>query len=182
MNWLTEILYNLFLAFFNPSKLPPIDTPMEPEPTMPSDPTPAMTNRELLYEESKKYRGIHIALDPTVDSRLGCATALSYVIQKVKWTAIPKQGINGTAGLLEWFESHPDLYQEVRQPLFGDIIISATGTGSGRVRGHCGIMGKHCVMSNNSQSGNWDEHWDAQSWTEYYERYGGIPTRYFRLK
>lgn len=138
-----------------------------------------MTTQELLYENAKKYRGLHIFLNPLVDPRLGCATAVSYVIQKTKFTAIPKGGIDGTAALLNWFESHSDLYREVDEYETGAIIISATGTGNGKVRGHVGICGNNCIMSNNSQDGTWSEHWDKDSWLSYYERYGGIKTHFF---
>lgn len=166
MSWIQACI-----AFFSPQTITPNVT-VKPMPT----------HTELLYEEAKRVRGTRVFLDPSVDPRLGCATAVSAVIKAVKFTAIPKGGISGTASLLEWFLDHPDLYEEVLYYQHGCIVMSATGTGNGRVRGHVGIAGKNCIMSNNSQDGLWSEHWDKDSWLEYFTGYGAIPTRYFILK
>lgn len=169
-----KFLVWLFSFFTKPMpQVTPEPTP-EPEIVTPS-------TKDTLYTVSKGLIGKHLTLNPLVDSRLGCAQALSYVLKQVKWTSIPKHGIDGTAGLLEWFKGHIELFKEVDTPTVGTIILNVTGTGNGRARGHTGVVGKNSIMSNNSQSGLWDTHWDLDTWKAYYEKFGGMKTHYFDI-
>jgi len=155
-----------------------------PVPIHPPVPAPAPVQKTLtpeLYTKSKSLIRQRLRLDKSVPDTLACATALSYVIHKVKFTAISKYGISGTNALLDWFLSHPELYKQRANPTPGCIILSPTGHGNGKIRGHVGIEGNNSIMSNNSKTGLWDTHWDSQRWYDYYTVYGGIKTYYFEL-
>ena len=170
-----KFLVWFFSLFIKKEVMPPV----EPEPEKEEVVTPS--TRDTLYTVAKSLLGKHLTLNPLVDQRLGCAQALSYVLKQVKWTSIPKHGIDGTAGLLQWFNGHIELFKEVSEPQIGTIILNVTGTGNGKVRGHVGIVGKNSIMSNNSQSGLWDTHWDLETWKAYYEKFGGMKTHYFDI-
>lgn len=152
-------------------KLP--DTPsLLPKPTN-------MTPQQLLYNVAKDSLGTHMTLDDSVPMQVGCAEAVSAVLKDAGVPGIPPKGIAGTASLLAFLEKSPN-FSEIEQGEPGSVIISATGTGNGKIRGHVGICGINGIMSNESQTGLWREQWDETSWDSYYRRYGGIPTRRFR--
>ncbi len=136
------------------------------------------TKGQVLYETAAQCLGQHMSLNNAVPISVGCAEALSAVLKKAGFS-VPKLGIAGTTQMLAWLETNP-AFVEVSSYKRGQIIISATGTGNGKIRGHCGVEGDKGIMSNESQSGLWKEQWDIDSWNSYYERYGGIPTRYFQ--
>jgi len=131
------------------------------------------SNREKLYKYAYSKLGVDMA--PTQDS-LGCAESLSYILKGSGLTNLTGIFI-GTYQLNEWLSKN---LEKVTEPLPGDIIMSETG--SGRIRGHCGIVGKHKIMSNNSASFLWDDHWSLAKWKEYYGQYGGLPIRFYRVK
>ena len=136
---------------------------------------PLMTELQKIYSIAKESIGTHMTLDESVPISVGCAEAVS----KVLWEAglpIPAKGIPGTFDLLKWLETN---LKEVDTYTVGAVIISATGTGNGRIRGHTGICAQYGILSNESQTGLLREQWDIASWTDYYGRYGGFPIRYF---
>lgn len=64
----------------------------------------------------------------------------------------------------------------------GDIILSATGTGNGKIaHGHVGFLGENGIIySNNSAKDMLDNHLTAQDWKNYFVLKGGFSVRYFR--
>lgn len=65
----------------------------------------------------------------------------------------------------------------------GDIIISPTGLGSGKIpNGHVGCLGDDfTIMSNNSKTGVWDTKIDFYQWIKRYVIEGGYPMHAFRV-
>ncbi len=185
MKWFINFLSKLF-HWGEPDILPDVkityQTPLEPqndpvEPITPPNP-PKMPNSEKLYLSAKESLGTHMTLNTAVPISVGCAEAVSAVM-KDAGISVPFKGIEGTAQMLEWLRSNP-IFSEQETSERGSIILSATGTGNGKIRGHVGIVGDHGIMSNESQSGLWKEQWDLDSWDSYYRRYGGIPTHFFK--
>lgn len=72
---------------------------------------------------------------------------------------------------------------QTSNPQLGDVIISPSGYGNGKIKhGHIGIIsdtGK--IMSNNSETGLWDEHLTLEIWKRKYQKVGGFPIYYYRL-
>lgn len=151
---------------------------------------PTNSNASQLYLAGKASLGKRLTLNSAVPINLGCAQAVSKLLYDVKFTAVPKRGIDGTAGLLKWCEENPLLFEKLDEPEKGAIIISPTGQGSGVARGHVGILGElgkmfpndYAIMSNNSSTGKWDTKWSLNRWKDFYGTYGGLPIYYFRLK
>lgn len=153
-----------------------------PQPPMPPKPTA----QEQLYTFAHGLIGQHLTLNEAVPWMVGCAEAISNILYRFDIPGIPVKGIEGTAALLAFLESS-HAFTEITDYESGAIIISATGTGNGKIRGHVGICGHAQIMSNNSETGKWDTTWSiagpasvGQNWTAYYHEYGGIPTRFFR--
>ena len=131
-----------------------------------------------IYDAAKESIGLHMTLDDTVDKSVGCAEAVCAVLQKAG-VEVPAKGIPGTSGLLDWLDRNPK-FEEIQSYEIGAVLVSATGTGNGKIRGHTGICAQYGILSNESQTGLWKEQWDIVSWDSYYTRYGAIPKHYFR--
>lgn len=113
-----------------------------------------------------------------VNDELGCAESVSTLIGKV----IPFPVITGTWTLNEYLDNDNRFVRIESQPEAGDIIISPTGSGNGRIRGHVGIIGEAgIVYSNNSATGLWDDLYTLTSWNDRYFGLGGIMPRYYRI-
>jgi len=170
-------------AFQEPMPIEPLDTPELPPklPVEPVLPPKAPTMLEQLYTLSKSLLGTHLGRDKSVPNMVNCANACTDVLIRAGVKGLPPKGIAGTSALLSFLEDSPE-FQETRTYTPGAVIISATGTGNGRARGHVGICGNNQIMSNNSETGLWDTQWNWKRWHDYYTQYGGIPTRFFVMK
>src|SRR3990167_1271036 len=73
-------------------------------------------------------------------------------------------------------------FEKTLIPLAGDIILSPTGYGNGKLRnGHAGVVGeKEKIMSNTSANGLWQENYTLTTWKRKFKDYGGFPMDYFR--
>jgi len=61
----------------------------------------------------------------------------------------------------------------------GDIIVDPT---QGAKTGHCGILGENgIIMSNQSSTGLWLDHWTLEKWVAYYEKKLGLQTFFYRI-
>lgn len=172
-------------AAYTPEEDDPAPTPVN-IPLDPPKPAPMPTKQDQLYALAKSLIGEHLTLNEAVPWMVGCAEAVSTVLHRFGTPGIPPRGIEGTAALLAFLE-HSPAFEEVNDYEVGNIIISATGSGNGRVRGHVGICGVTQIMSNNSENGRWGTTWSingpasiGQNWVQYYQVYGGIPTRFFK--
>lgn len=167
-----EVLLEFFQRLLTNAKTMAQDTTPEVPETPPV--SPKMTNREHLYAIAYSCLGIDMA--PTQDE-VGCAEAVSFVMLKAGIPGVPRGGILSTQLLNKWLKEH---LTEVDSPEFGDIAIFPTGSGNGKIRGHVFIVGKHKWMSNNSNTTLWDDHWTGKKALEYYAKYGGLSTHYYR--
>lgn len=167
---------------------------LEPIPTNPMPPVPAssdlnnvvqplpapevQTPAQRLYSLSRSLLGQHLSLNEAVPWMVGCMEAVSKLLVQFGTPGIPKAGIEGTAAGLAFLIQSPH-FKEITAPQLGAILIAATGTGNGKIRGHVGCIGEYQIMSNNSETGKWDTQWTIDRWLAYYDTYGGIKTRYF---
>lgn len=138
----------------------------------------AETPSETLYMIATGLIGHHLTMDESVPWMVGCMEAVSFILDAFAVPGIPVTGFAGTAAGLAFILRSPR-FMEVNSYTVGAVIIAATGTGNGKIRGHVGICGKIQIMSNNSETGKWDTQWTIDRWLAYYTNYGGIKTRYF---
>lgn len=162
-------------SYTRPVELPP-DIVMDPiTPVAPAqDPS---ANRLALYEWAKGC--LHKDIAATQDE-LGCAEAVSYLLHKV---GVP--GFKPTVSTQELWGELKALYafEQVQEPLPGDIIISPTGTSTiAAAHGHVGIVAFYGILSNNSMTGLFEEYYTMQSWKAYYGDKLKFPIYYFRFK
>lgn len=132
------------------------------------------TESEKIYRRAKSLLGQDASPRDLVRDDVACAESLCNVLE------IPV--ITGTY-TLNYFLATSPLFEKVFNPVRGDIIISPTGTGNGQIIGHTGIVSDNGkIMSNNSNSGLWDEHLDISLWNWRYANLGGFPINYYRRK
>lgn len=158
--------------------VPPTTQNAPSSPVILEDEQTPMTNQEKLYETAKGCLNEHLTLDPSVPAEKGCAEAVSAVLAKAGFAGLPAQGIAGTAALYGFMAGSPR-FQLTQFPKQGDIIISPTGYGNGRIEGHTGIVAQYGILSNDSASGLWKETWAMDSWNSYYGASGGLPVLYY---
>ena len=131
----------------------------------------------LLLRRALDHIGTDASPQDKVDDVLGCAESVTTILNKVRPTPI----ILGTWTLMDYLDKSPH-YKRVTVPMPGNIIVSATGTGNGRIRGHTGIVGRNnAIMSNDSYTGKWMSNYTLATWRDRYERKGGIPTKFYSL-
>lgn len=163
--------------------VPPEPAPQPPvvpvEVPLPTNPTPMPpTKAEQFYALAKAEIGVHLSLNEAVPWGVGCAEAVSWLLKHFGVLNLPAGGIEGTASLQAFLIDNPQ-FQEIYTYTPGAILVAATGTGNGKIRGHTGVCGHTSIMSNNSETGRWDTQWNEERWVAYYEGYGGFKTRYF---
>jgi hypothetical protein len=134
--------------------------------------------KKTLADVGRMFIGKDASPRDLVDDELGCAESVSEVIRCLVDFPI----ITGTWTLWDKLRKD-DRFEEVGEPAEGDIIISPTGTGNGKVVGHTGVVGKdNTVMSNNSFTGTFEVTHTIQEWMDFYMGKGAFPVYYYRLK
>ena len=136
-----------------------------------------ITNAEKLYLAAVLKLGQDASPRDRVPDDLGCVESLTEILHSL-WPEVPI--IGGTYTLFEYLKRSP-LFQKTDYPEPGCIIISPTGTGNGKIRGHTGIVGKDgIIMSNDSDSGLFMENFTLHSWQRKYKDFGGFLVGYYR--
>ena len=137
------------------------------------------SRQEALYLIAKKTIGKDASPLDLANDELGCAESVSVLISKIIKFPI----ITGTWTMLERFKKDP-LFDEVNHSLGrGTIIIAATGTGNGKIRGHVGILANNDnIMAANSADGIWKQFYTLNSWNKRWRDLGGFQAHYFKLK
>ena len=136
-----------------------------------------------IYTVSKNllYPQRDITPQDLADDDLACAESVSQVLKMCGVRGLPQGGIVSTIKLFE-FLSSSEQFIKVDNPLPGDVIISVTGTGNGKLaNGHCGIVGVVNIMNNHSDTGLWIASYTLEQWDKRYRVYGGMVSNFFRM-
>jgi hypothetical protein len=92
---------------------------------------PANSTNKPKRTSSTQYRlGKHITLNNNVPNEIGCAEAVSYVLEHAGIANLPTAGYAGTADLYRSLLANPQ-FMLIEQPEQGAIIVSPTGFGNG---------------------------------------------------
>ncbi len=185
MKTFVEFIIETILALFGRPEPEELETVKIIKPTpQPMQPT----NAEKLYEAAKARLDVPLTLDESVPIEVRCAEAVSTVFKAIG-LPVPEKGIASTFDMEVWL-AKCGLFEEIYTPEKACIIIAATGTGNGRIRGHVGIMGEFGlafyqdwgIMSNDSNTGLFTELFSLAKWIARYNGIGGFKTRFYRLK
>ena len=109
---------------------------------------------------------------------LGCAEEVNAVIQLVLGFQI-----GGGASTYLMYQALKDKkrFLKISQPIGGDVVISPTGYGNGKISGHVGIYVGDKIMSNDSKTGKFVKNFTLQSWKNRYVVIGNLPMEYYRI-
>lgn len=140
---------------------------------------PDASNRSRLYIAAVSVLGTDASPNDIAPDELGCAETVNAIHRKAFGYEIG--GTVSTSQLYKALLKHSK-FIAVDSPLEGDVIISPTGYGNGKLsNGHTGIMGKDkIIMSNDSATGLFKENFTLDSWRGYYASRGGYPVKIFR--
>ena len=150
--------------------------PVTPKPV----PKPELSPREIFYKAALDAIGSDASpLDRAPDD-LACAETVNEIHKKAFGISIDEPGLS-TIRLYHSLVALKTLFQRVSDPLPGDIIISPTGMGNGRIKhGHVGIVSEIGIMSNDSDTGLFLQKYTMESWRLRYQITGGFPMLFFR--
>ena len=136
-----------------------------------------MDKRQTLFDTAVTCLGKDMA---PMEDEYGCAEAVNQVFKKAFGVEV-----GGYLSTYRMYQALSDTsrFLKVFVPMAGDIIISPTGYGNGRIRsGHVGIVGENGqVMSNTSDNGLWLVNYNLDSWYQRYLKLGGFPIHYYRV-
>ncbi len=136
------------------------------------------SRQALLYEQARLHIGRDASPMDIVSDDLGCAESVTNIIAKV----IDFPIIVGTATLYERLSKDTRFTRVNEHAGPGTIVVSPTGSGNGKIRGHTGILGPDkSIMSNDSVLAIWRQNYTIDSWTARYKGIGNLPITYFRL-
>ena len=138
-------------------------------------------NGQKLYYTAKSLLGQVVCADNAADGygMFGCAES----VNKVATIALgaPIGGGASTAAMYAVLQD-TTRFQEVTEPLAGDICICPTGqsTMGAQLHGHVGIVGNTWNMSNDSETATWEANYLRTAWEPSFLARGFV-THYFRV-
>ncbi len=138
-------------------------------------------NRLILYAAALDCLGKDASPQDVAPDEVGCAETVYDILA----SAFPlKVGFSleiSTSKLYDALKVSKK-FIKIDQPLQGDIVISPTGYGNGKLsNGHVGIKGEDdVIMSNDSATGLFLENYTVTTWKKRYVTLGGYPMLYFR--
>lgn len=139
---------------------------------------PDKSNSGSIYLMAISKLGHDASPNDLVDDDVACAESVTTILHTL-WPEMPI--ITGTWTLWEYLKKSKH-FQKTLFPQKGDIVISPTGTGNGRLRnGHVGIVGEgEMIISNDSPTGLFLENFTMSSWKKKYVGAGGFPMEFYR--
>ncbi len=146
------------------------------------DPQPANPSAQKIYDVAKSLLGTDASPADIAPDSLACAETVNRIVKIA--IGVPVGGGTSTFQMWRCLETYP-LWQKIlgSEALPGDIIISPTGsvTDARLEHGHVGIVAKHGILSNNSETGKLSENFDIPTWKRYYTQFGGLSTFFYRV-
>ena len=136
-------------------------------------------NRTKFYKVALNYLGTDVTPSDVIPDELDCANTVNTL--HLRAFGYPIGGGASTYLLYQSLKNSP-YFTKVDVAEEGDIVISPSGYGNGRLRnGHVGIkdMGEG-IMSNDSATGKFQKNYTMDDWRKRYVEIGGYPMDYFR--
>jgi hypothetical protein len=133
---------------------------------------------EQLYHVALHGIGTDVSPKDYAPDELSCAESVSSLVRKV---LLDFPIITGTWTLLDYMKDDRR-FVPTKIPKPGTIIISATGTGNGTIRGHAGICGQNLtIMSADYRTGLFMSNFTIDTWTKRYKDKGGMAIKMFDI-
>ncbi len=136
------------------------------------------TTRERVHQAALNSLGTDASPNDLAPDEVGCAETVTTIIRPIFGNPV----ILGTYTLHDYLNSSKAFIQVV-EPMPGDIVLSPTGMGNGKIVGHVGIVGNNnTIMSNDSYTGKFMANYTISNWHNRYVVAGALPMFYFRAK
>lgn len=137
-----------------------------------------MIPSERLYITAVSFIGKDASPNDRADDEYGCADSVNCVYKATFGYEIG--GGTSTYLMYQVLKNSPK-FTKVTSWERGDIIISPSRYGNGKIVGHVGIMSdNNKIMSNTSSDGIWRENFTILSWIRRYRDIGELPIMFFR--
>lgn len=136
----------------------------------------SVLRRKLIIKKCESYRSIDFTPQDEIPDEVSCAFSLTTIL--VECGAMDRI-IPGTYTLLHYFLQSKS-WQITQNLEPGDVVVFATGTGNGSMRGHCFIVDVDGWWSNDSYDGKWKKNYTKGSAMNRYVKQGGFPPYAFR--
>lgn len=136
--------------------------------------------RLKLWRTALSLLGVDASPNDLAPDEFGCAETVSDIIV-VSGVDFPI--CVSTKQLHEEFQASPTVFTEIVDgPKEGDVILSPTGWGNGKIpNGHTGIIDKNgIIMSNSSVSGTFEKNYTLKTWKDRFVTIGGYPIFFWR--
>lgn len=136
----------------------------------------SMPERIALY--SQLCVGVDLSM--IAPDELGCAESVSRLLNTLdEQTPI----VLGTWTLNDYILKNKNRFEILNKAEDGCIVIAVTGTGNGKIKnGHVGFYVKGRVLSNNSYTGKFDNHYPLEAFVARYYGVGGFTIRFYKVK
>jgi len=136
-----------------------------------------MKNQKRLYQESLKWIGKEASPFDSAPDDLACVESLASII---RYSIIRDFPIELATWRFLTLLRNDKRFKATLDLTAGNIILSPSWSGNGKIRGHTGILGeKHTIMSNSSSTGLWEENYTIDNWIKRYRNLGGMPIYVF---
>lgn len=134
--------------------------------------------RELLLGVAEELVGVDASPDDLAPDEYACAETACDVMRAA---GVPIGVILSTYSLYRELLGRQD-FARADSPLPGDVVISPTGYGDGRLpNGHVGFVAEGgAIISNSSADGTLRRNYTLDSWRARYAGLGGYPVWFFR--
>jgi len=168
-----NLLISLRKIFYKTDVTKPINCPEYVPPVV------EKTSGEKLYEFCMQYYNTDPTPKDEQPDEFACVHSITTILDKY-FNGYPIMTYTPT--MLEYIKKDTR-FKETTEFKTGNIIISPTKSGAGRIVGHVGIIGKDGkILSNSSSTGLWFDKFDNISWIDRYSRVGGLNMYIFELK
>lgn len=142
------------------------------------NPTPPLKTQRsaslILYDTAYSFIGKDASPRDFAQDEYGCVDSLQEVIRAAGRAYIAGRTLS-TATLCQQLLKSP-AYKLINGPELGAVTVFPT---AGDNHGHCGIVGRNYVMSNDSNSGYWLANYTLAGWSQTAKN-RRLPVFYFR--
>ena len=132
---------------------------------------------DKIYQVAFSLLGKDVTPKDLVSDEYACMEVVNEIVRMA--TGKPIGG--GASTYLGFASLHDQRFLKIDVPLAGDIIISPSGYSTkGYRNGHVGIVGKHHVLSNFSDTGKLEDYYTIETWERDFGEIKGFPVFFFR--
>ena len=152
--------------------------PIKPMPEPIPEPVENLNTKLIRIADALTLLNKDITPNDETPDEVACVQNFCEVMNKV--ITFPK--LEHTAELLKELKRNPK-FEGTLDFNEASIIVNATGTGNGTLRGHCGYIGtNNGIISGNSFNGKWEYNYTIGTWKARFRIRGGMPVYLFKFK